>query len=214
MGFIAVYPETVVGNPLEAPAVARWVLNVPGYLGGERKYADSEAVFCYANGYLPYLDNRLAGMLHLPTIDESIFFNDGRTYESRSLECFYVGKGRFREGVVDRKRAFEITRSSPAKRELGKIFRASRVLYCFDSTTVLAYEAALCGCPVVIVSDGVQSRKDYEMGEIGLVGLAWYPEGLGEAIETITELPAKYQKVKADYRLQLAEFVRLTQGLK
>ncbi|MEI7429016.1 MAG: glycosyltransferase family 1 protein, partial [Betaproteobacteria bacterium] len=32
---IAVYPEIISGNPINTPVVARWLLNIPGHLGGD-----------------------------------------------------------------------------------------------------------------------------------------------------------------------------------
>ena len=114
----------------------------------------------------------------MPTIDEKLFYCDDWDLSKRSLECFYVGKSQWKEGVIDRSRAFEITRETPPKKELGKLFRASRVLYCFDNSTILAYEAILCGCPVVVIPDGTQTRENYESLELGMDGIAWGLEEL------------------------------------
>ena len=211
--YVVVYPETVPGNPLNAKRVARWVLNKPGLLGGDRVYSESELVFNYANAYAPAIRNKVAGKLYLPTIDESIFFNDGDSDRFRGLECFYVGKSSFKEGFFDRNRVFEITRDSPKKRELGKLFRASKVLYCFDNSTILTYEAIMCGCPVVIIPDGTQEKSDYINGELGINGIAWGVEELPRAKADVGLLKKKYADLKASYDLQLTQFISLTQAM-
>ena len=192
-GFIAVYPETIVDNPLEARHVARWVLNRPGLLGGREVYDDSELVFNYCNAFEPYIKNRIDGKLYMPTIDEEIFFCDENDHTPRGLECFYIGKSTWKEGYIDPTQAFEITRGTPAKKELGKLFRASRMLYCFDNSTILAYEAILCGCPVTIIPDGTQSREDYERLELGMDGIAWGMEERDQVQVDVAKLRAPRQ---------------------
>ncbi|NTW17510.1 MAG: hypothetical protein HGA41_08660, partial [Syntrophaceae bacterium] len=56
---IVVYPEIVPGNPLNAKKVVRYILNVPGKLGGDKEYdkneilvAHSEALAQYSNGVI------------------------------------------------------------------------------------------------------------------------------------------------------------------
>jgi hypothetical protein len=209
-GFTAVYPETVSGNPLAAASVIRWVLNRPGLLGGDAVYSDDEHVFYYSEAFRPYIHNRIAGKLYMPTIDESIFYADESVSAQRSLECFYVGKSVWRDGVIDRDRAFEITREFPAKAELGKLFRAARVLYCFDNSTILAHEALLCGCPVVVIPDGTQSRQDYESLELGMDGIAWgVEEHRGEPVD-VPGLRERYARVKRDFVQQLRQLVRVS----
>jgi O-antigen biosynthesis protein len=210
-GFTAVYPEIVSGNPREARTVARWVLNSPGLLGGDKVYDPSELVFYYSNVFLPYIHNRTVGKLYVPTIDESIFYSDDRPDAERCLECFYIGKSQWKDGYVDRENVFEITRQSPAKSELGKLFRASRALYCFDNSTILIYEAILCGCPVVIIPDGTQTRADYETLELGTDGIAWGMEELEKARADVSKLRERYDQAKRDYVGQLDNFIRLTQ---
>jgi O-antigen biosynthesis protein len=210
-GFVAVYPETISGNPLHARHVARWVLNRPGLLGGDKVYADSEMVFNYCNAFEPYIQNRIDGKLYMPTIDEDIFFCDENDRAPRGLECFYLGKSKWQDGFIDRDRVFEITRDTPSKAELGKLFRASRMLYCFDNSTILVYEALLCGCPVVIIPDNTQTREDFERLELGMDGIAWGIEEKDSARANVPMLRRRYAKVKADYKVQLAQFIAITQ---
>lgn len=208
--FIAVYPEIVVGNPLKAKNVARWALNKPGLLGGDSIYDSSEKVFYYANVYLSSIKNEVSGKLYLPTIDESIFYSDDLTNE-RPLECYYVGKSTYKAGYFDPNKTFEITRNSPNKKELGKLFRACKVLYCFDNSTILVYEAILCGCPVVIIPDGTQTKEDYLKSELGIDGIAWGIEELSKARANVSLLKERYDETKKQYLEQLEEFIKITQ---
>jgi len=209
-GYAAVYPETIVGNPLGSPTVMRWVLNRPGLLGGDDVYDDDELVFCYSDVFRPYVRNRVAGKLYMPTIDEAIFHADEWDVSRRSLECFYVGKSTWKDGVVDRSKAFEITRENPAKSELGKLFRAARTLYCFDNSTILVYEALLCGCPVVVIPDGTQTKQDYAGLELGTEGIAWGKEEFrGESVD-VPALRRRYERVKAGFLGQLDHFLAVS----
>ena len=200
------------GNPLRARFVARWVLNRPGWLGGDEVFDQSEQIFCYSNVFAPYVRNRIVGKLYMPTIDEQLFYCDDWELSKRSLECFYIGKSQWKEGIVDRSKVFEITRETPPKKELGKLFRNSRVLYCFDNSTILAYEAIMCGCPVVIIPDGTQTREDYENLELGMDGIAWGLEELDRAKVDIPGLRQRYEQVKREYTEQLERFIEITQG--
>lgn len=206
-GFTAIYPEIITGNPLAAESVIRWVLNRPGFLGGDAIYSEEEQIFYYSEIFRPYIQNRIAGKLCMPIIDEAIFFSDDTAPANRSLDCYYVGKSVWQEGVIARDRAFEITREYPAKTELGKLFRAARVLYCFDNSTALVYEALLCGCPVVIIPDGTQTRQDYGKLESGL---AWGIEGYrGEPVD-VSSLRARYAEEKRDFHRQLLHMVQVS----
>jgi len=176
-GAWVIYPEIVTGNPLRAKNVVRWALNKPGLLGGEAVYPESEHVFIYSDVYAPYVKNKIRGKLYMPTIDRSLFYPPARDAE-RGMICYYTGKSRYKPGWVDPKVALEITRSTPPKSELGKIFRASKFLYCFDNSTALIYEALLCGCRVVVIPDGTQTWADYQTLELGTDGISWdkHPE--------------------------------------
>jgi O-antigen biosynthesis protein len=209
-GYTVVYPETVTGNPIGGPHVARWVLNRPGLLGGEEVYDERELVFCYSNIYLPYIRNRVAGKLMMPTLDETIFYHDDKV-QNRNLECYYVGKSSFKEGYFDKNKVFQITRVSPDKKELGKLFRVSRMLYSFDNITALVGEALACGCPVTIIPDGTIRWEDLELGEIGTDGVFWGLGGAGQKEIDVKKVQERYKRAKSEFREQLIEFIYITQ---
>lgn len=211
-GYTAVYPETISGNPWRAASVVRWVLNRPGLLGGEERYDESEKVFYYTDLFLPYIKNRVAGKLHMPTIDQSLFFCEDGKESRRSFDCYYVGKSKWQDGIFDPAQVLEITRTSPPKEELGKLFRATRVLYCFDNSTILAYEALLCGCKVVIIPDGTQTKEDYQKLELGMEGVAWGVDELAQVEANVLALRARYAQLEQDFQTQLQQFVVLTRS--
>jgi hypothetical protein len=211
-GFCAIYPETISGNPFGACNVVRWVLNRPALLGGDRVYANPEQVYSYSEVFTPYIENRIAGKLYMPTIDERLFFCRDNDLAKRGLECFYVGKSSWKSGVVDPATACEITRAYPRKSELGKLFRAARVLYCFDNSTILIYEALFCGCPVVVIPDGTHSKSDFELLELGTQGISWGPDEFSVACVDVKALRARYATVKRQFGEQLNAVISRSQA--
>lgn len=137
---IAVYPEVVSGNPWGAPRVARWVLNIPGKLGGDRLYDPSEIVFSWD---LAVFD---APLLHLPAVELDIYHDLGLP---RSGELFYVGKG----SQGDTNGAVPITHEMRLDRyALADALNRAALLRCFDDYTAMPQIARLCGCPVLMPS--------------------------------------------------------------
>lgn len=211
-GAWVVYPEIITGNPLQAKNIVRWALNRPGLLGGEEVYPETEHVFVYSDVFTPYVKNKIRGKLYMPTIDRTLFYPPEKE-KIRSLDCFYVGKSRYKAGFLNPDETLEITRFTPPKSELGKIFRSAKVLYSFDNSTALIYEALLCGCPVVIIPDGTQTWDDYKKLELGTTGISWgAPEGSIEPFEP-KELQERLSTWERDYKHQLQFLVDYTQNI-
>ena len=136
---IGIYPEVVSGNPWGARRVARWVLNVPGLLGGDRSYAIGEMVFSWAREFLDGVP-----LLHLPGIELDIYTDRALP---RNGELFYVGRGI--QG--DTSGASEITWEMRANRyALADALNHATLLRCFDYVTAMKEIALLCGCPVLM----------------------------------------------------------------
>ena len=209
-----IYPETVMGNPLNFKNVARWVLNRPGILGGDEVYHLDEKIFVYSDVYMPYVKNTVQGKLCMPTFDSTIFYppKQKNIGEERGLACYYVGKSTFKEGYFDTAETFEITRFNPAKQELGKLFRSAKVLYSFDNSTALIYEAIACGCPVQIIPDGTQTWDDYKKLEWGTTGIFWDKPVTHLTGDEVNVLLDKIIFREAQYQLELNHFINETAG--
>jgi len=123
-----------------------------------------------------------------------------------------VGKSCYKDGFFRKESAFEITRNSPKKEDLGTLFRAAKILYTFDNSTILTYEAILCGCPVVIIPDGSADFQDYEKYELGFSGISWGVGNIDSCYADVDKTYMKYQQVKRDFDNQLQNFIDKTQN--
>ena len=146
-GDVVVYPELVRGNPLGFRHVVRWVLNVPGKLGGDAAFDAGESVFVWHPRYL-------AGypILRPDTIDHSLFYRQEGVV--RDAVCTFVYKrGKFRS-IPEDEGAFQITKSWPARREeLAALLRRTARLYSYDDNSAILEEAVACGAEVKIVTE-------------------------------------------------------------
>jgi hypothetical protein len=169
-------------------------------------------VFIYSELFRPYVTNKVLGRLFLPTIDLEMF-SPPAPDSVRSMVCYYLGKTSFKAGFFDPKNCFEITRDSPKRSELPKLFRASKLLYSFDTCSALNHEAIACGCPVLLIPDGAQKKTDYDKAELGLNGMAW---GLDEFQSELKVDQALFQRqakaIEARYPHDLDAFVRIVTG--
>lgn len=212
---IMLYPETVSGNPLEAPMVARWVLNFPGLLGGDASYAPDEICFGYSRE-LAAAAGHPGRVLHMPTVDTRLFYPPAGS-QKREGGCFFASKYQ----VVHGGKLFPITRGcveitrqfvdSPTAAQVADLLRRSEVFYAYENTA-LATEAVLCGCPAVFLPNPhlteVIGRK-----ELGPEGYAWgaSPEEIERARATVSQGAINYLKTYDIFHDQLDEFIAITQ---
>ncbi len=151
---IAVYPEVVIGNPLGTPLVARWMLNKPGHLGGEKSYAASEILFFFEDWIVPKEMRPRATYLGVATLDISIFNNENNPYDrKRRGTCVFANKYLAAGGYVDPQFSDATDLGLTIQRtpdEIADILRKSEVLYCYEHSSIIQ-EALVCGCPVLLV---------------------------------------------------------------
>jgi len=143
---IAICPEVVSGNPMHALKVVRYVLNVPGKLGGDAEYDPAEIKVAYNDALAQYAD----GFVMQTPVIEPFFRNEGG---ERDRNCFWVGKGEFHPPNFDP--GVMITHRDPAtRRDLAALLNRCENFYTYDGFTSLAVEAFRCGCKVWLVKDG------------------------------------------------------------
>lgn len=158
---IAVYPEVVNGNPLQAKVVARWILNQAGHLGGDSTFASTELLFYWDEWVLKGATN--AERLFFPSVDTRLFNAYGTDPHKRTGYCFYAHKYLAFGGVVSDRIAsngINLCQSIPRTiDEIVQILRQSRVLYCYEPSNMVM-EAYACGCPTVLVDTPYLRRFD------------------------------------------------------
>jgi len=149
---IAVYPEVVKGNPLGLNAVVRWVLNIPGHLGGDDSYPESDLIFHYSN---IILDGIISDRLDMPLVDQRIF-NEGNGENHRKGFCYYAGKylhfqHKIAPEVLENPEGISLTLNIPrSHQEIAEILRTTETLYTYECS-MLIFEALACGCAVAYV---------------------------------------------------------------
>jgi GT2 family glycosyltransferase/Tfp pilus assembly protein PilF len=177
---IVVYPEIIAGNPYNAKRVVRYILNEPGYLGGDKQYDKDDILFAY-DGSLAQFTNNSNNVLRMPCIEE-FFVN---THCERVTDCYWVGKGKDTNHPAV-KDAVEITYTWPVKRrELAALFNRTKTFYTYDDRTALTLEASLCGCEIKEINGGdivdIRQMVPFDLQSLTIqldnfIQMTWYPE--------------------------------------
>jgi hypothetical protein len=164
---VAVYNESIVGNPLGAKHVVRYILS-PYFRHNEKFYGPTDYLLTYCN----CLEHITGGKRLSPPVQEPFFRNEGLPRLARETNCYWVGKGNSRKDangipcgrydppeLIDTKQRMakdgvrEITFGDPPTREgLAELLNKTRIFYTFDPMSATNEEAAACGCNVQLLS--------------------------------------------------------------
>jgi hypothetical protein len=210
---IVVYPERLVGNPLNGACVVRYLLNVPGLLGIGPAFGPDDILIWYAEVYRRQC-NGTEPILEIPTSDARMF-SPPPAVQKRSGTCFYAGKFKLFSG----RELLPVTRESTeipyggdgtSQQELAELFRRSELFYAYENTA-LALEATLCGCPTVVLTSEFTRRPDE--GVARWPGIAWgnEPDEIEWAKRTVHLARDHYQQHATNALRQLDDFIAMTQ---
>lgn len=211
---ITIYPESVKGNPFNAPFVVRYVLNYAGLLGGDDVVDEREYCISYSKAIADTLPHN-RHTIFIPASDPRFFLpGEGGV---RSGACYYAGKYKYFHGgktfpITDG--LVEITRDRPDSQtpeQIRDLFRRVEAFYCYENSA-LAIEAILCGCPVIFLpNDYFTDLIGRE--EMGGLGYAWGadPAALEHAKRTIVEARERFLVQFARAEREIEPFVKETQ---
>jgi len=212
---IIIYPETLHGNPLTGKCVVRYLLNLPGLLGGPLEFPPDDLLIWYSKDYRQIADG-IGPILSIPATDAR-FFCPPPPGTERQGSCFYAGK--FREYCGDP--LSEVTKNSVEILRLGAgiqtqeqilgMFQRAEVFFCYESSALIL-EANLCGCPAVLIPNK-HMDKLITCEPLGKAGIAWGTgqDELEHARRTVGELPRRYERWVDQAFEQLDEFIGLSQ---
>jgi len=212
---IAVYPEIVLGNPIQTKVVSRYILNKPGFLSGSEKFNSSELLFTYSvDDFMP--DGMQADLLCAPAFDINKFNNFNNKNENhRSGRYYFANRFVTLGGVVDpeiKAMATPLEMDKPKTlAELAEIFRSAECLYSYEMSAICT-EAMLCGCPVVYLPNpGMPKLPCLEFFSDS--GAAWgnTPAQFEHAKQTVHMVWDHYQAMLERFDSQLDNFIKKTQ---
>ncbi|HEC26263.1 MAG TPA: WavQ [Gammaproteobacteria bacterium] len=166
---IVVYPEIIVGNPLGAENVVRWLLHEPGYFSGDFLFGKNDLFFYYQKAFLKETDIRnIGGELKI------IYMQDvyrKRNVHERSGTCYILRKGKDRDIVHDLNDSVLIDGLPHA--EIAEIFNRSEMCISYDMYTMYSRYAAACGCLSIVVPEPAVDKYQWRPEEELRWGIAY-----------------------------------------
>jgi hypothetical protein len=161
---IVVYPEVIRGNPNNADFIVRYIMNFFFSRTATDSGANTPEYILTYSDELKHAFPANSRVLSVPTSDTCVF---NRTGESpiRQKECYYLNKRLVSKAPLktppcehwiqipngnDKKNAM-------SREEMANLFRQSKALYLYEVST-LAIDAMLCGCPVVVMEDDLETE--------------------------------------------------------
>jgi len=209
--FIAIYSDVIQGNPFNAKHVVRYLLAPRGAYGGDVVFPAEDQIW----GALPSLAENVlrlpvsdTGIFYPPIVDSYSGFGSDiiSTNQTRHGTCFYSHKYE----MHGNQNLLDITANSArltgSLEQLAEILRKSTRCYIYELTSALT-EAALCGCPVILMRTPYFNTIDSAcmMGDV-----RWSD---GEIVKECADYLSEYQKFIDDFPNQLDNFIRKTKEL-
>lgn len=177
---VAIYPETILGNPLNASVVITWILNSPKLLGGESNFK-SDFVYGFTQTLIKEYEDKshlkADGSIFLPPLDVEEVAKVVRKEDLISpFRLLYCQKFRAIGGIPD---SFEgkvieverFTTDAPSRTELLDLISRSEEVIVYENSTIVT-EAEIIGTPVRCISNEWFNSLLAE-NELGSEGVVW-----------------------------------------
>lgn len=184
---MVVYPEIVLGNPLGASKVVRYIMNVGHVtLGRMHTWSDTDKWIYYSEKF--YDGIRPKTILNISDSKLQYFkdYKAQRTYK----ECFTFRKAHDNIdniNIIHQSDAIELV-FNMSDEYLISLFNVCERFYCYDTESHLNVLASLCGCDSIIVPTKT-SNRDEVMGQLAFkYGVAYGVDEIEQARGTREQL--------------------------
>jgi len=207
--FIGIYPEIVVGNPMEAKTVVRYLLNEPGVMTNgiepsPTTFDPSDKLYVFSE-----LFNTVGAdeehKLFLPILDTHLFKDERR--RERPYKCVFVGKGQ--DLGLHPKDCLQVDRNlAQDQKHLADFLNDCEVMYAYDPVSAMYEIARLCGVRIVLFNPKY-SKEEFSKYEPGMDGISW---GKDEEVKLNSDIfRAHYLEMRHTFSLKLDRFIDATQ---
>jgi hypothetical protein len=177
---IAIYPETILGNPLRAAVSITWILNFPKLLGGTETFK-SDFVYGFTEALVKDYEKvrsvKATGTIFLPPLDvDEVAKVVRKEDKTEPFKLLYCQKFRALGGTPD---SFEgkvieverFTHAAPNRPELLELISRSEEVIVYENSTIIT-ESEIIGTPVRCVSNQWFTSLLAEK-ELGSEGVVW-----------------------------------------
>jgi len=183
---IVIYPEVIIGNPLNAEHVMRWILLDVRHTSDYGIFGERDLIYKYAQRFTLRREQPVNGELRAMELNLDVFFD---RKEERSGTCYLYKKCGHKKNVHPEDSIFIDSYAQRGGNEyLSDMFNYSEALYAYDAATFISVQAALCGClSIVIPDENVSAEKWYSEFPYFKYGIAYGTEQaqIGHAKNTL-----------------------------
>ena len=204
-----IYPETLIGNPLQAKRVIRYFGNKEGLCNGQPIGMDStEFVLCHSR--------ILRKEYHYVLFDAWVhpaFNSEGtKPYSERTLDVSYIGKGYLYGPVGWISDTLWIERGWPrTKEQLALVLRNTRRFITWDSWSSINVEAVLCGALPVFARTAPMTQEEIDTSEVGTIPRVDMEAKTAPTAEAYyyhkAQLEQRMRSIASTWEPRVAEFV-------
>lgn len=202
---VIIYPEVVVGNPLKAQNVVRWLLHKPGFNnGGKIDFGADDLFFYYDKAFDDSRYNRYPEN-HLHIVSQRSDVYKITNHATREGRCYLLRKG-YRRNIVHDIADSRLV-DGLSHEETAQVFNEVEYCISYDTYTMYNVYAAMCGCvPVVVPEEGV-TKEEWQPIEEGRYGIAYGFDDIEYAIQTRPLLLQYMEKQERESNESVMRFV-------
>ena len=207
--FIVVYPEIVLGNPLNAPNVVRWLLHQPGYHSNKIFYGKNELLFKFNSAIddFYYQDSKVSTLelkvIHYPLEHYDTVAENNSLIRKGSAYCIRKGKGKEIQHDLDDSIKIDLL----SHKEVAAVFRRVEYFYSYDVYTAYSIFAVLSGCKSIVIPDKGVTIDDWYPNKEDRYGISYGINDLSNADKTVKLVKNRILDEEANSKSNVSKFV-------
>lgn len=154
---VVIYPEMVLGNPLKAKRVVRWLLYKPG-LRWSYEFGDDDMFFAAADFF--DLPSVTGGAQQLSVWSVNPAYKNGGSTERAGL-CYLIRKGGSKPRRAETSDPSAICIDGLSHEKINTVFNACETFISYDEASMFSLYAAVCGCTSIVVPGEFSDRGSW-----------------------------------------------------